>query len=776
MKWKARIATLAVAVLVPGGAWGADGQNPATASDAQPAVKESILFPNRTADYLEGSPLVARGQSPAGYGSSVIGRFGWWATSIDGDLTKIGEWQDLDRSPFWDIDGLASNGESTFDFFATGTDLETTQVGGHYYRPGLTTDVQYQRFLHRLDHDPLENFLGIFPSQPKFDAEEGALTNPGDLNRTFLSQDLNVGENYAIRVQELDVKFKGNFTENIKWRLNLWGMRKSGERQARAASHCFNGAVVDTGVVGGVTGPGIATDPAVPAGARACHVLSQRQRIDWLTTEIEPVLEGRFGPLTLEYSRVMRGFSQDDDLVTRNHTTNNVNRSIGGVGDGVLPVGGTAAGSVVAYAVVPENFTEIDRLKIGLDVSDNTGFYGLLFTGNNHNKNRETDRRYSGFDLRLTNHSIDGLSVTGYAKKLDERNQDAPFFALDGTEVVPSGQPDAGLNRLEHPWNRDRTSAGVKGRWRWFNSRRLAFTGSYDYTGVHRDFTDHETTHPDQVFTQEVTAYNTFKVGADMQWCSSLETKLYYTRQNIDNPIFAAHEPNGVTNSSLPDSVDLVDLQGTWYPSDNFLVSATFGIENRSQTSNRANFEEDNYPIIATAWYAPTSKWSVSGGYGYFSNWISQDITLGDQTDRWVDKGSYWRHYLDPATTRWDYGGTSQVVNVGTRYDYTRCLTLMGNVEWSRSRNSFVSPSADPYNLAGAGQSPDFPVTPDWSDLPGLSDVLVETTRFTAGVDYLLSDSFTCFFRYNFFDYEDKSVNRNSGTAHLFLAGLSGSY
>ena len=55
-----------------------------------------------------------------------------------------------------------------------------------------------------------------------------------------VTEDLNVGEDYAIRVQELDAKFQGRLTDNLKWRLNLWGQRKFGERQANAVAHCFN--------------------------------------------------------------------------------------------------------------------------------------------------------------------------------------------------------------------------------------------------------------------------------------------------------------------------------------------------------------------------------------------------------------------------------------------------------------------------------------------------------------------------------------------------------
>lgn len=774
MTWKHSLLAAATWLAVPCWVTGADWQDPAPLPEVQESDDEALTFSSH--DWFDPSSYDFIQCGSAQRRRDAVARFGWWGTDTDGDLTKVGEYQDLDPSAFWDVDVLTSNGSRTLDFFATGTDNEGTQAGAHYFTPGysgrgLSIDVEYDRYLRRLDHDPLDNFSNnLFPSQPVFDAVDGNLTNPGSLNRSFMSQDLNVGEDYAIRVQEFEAAFKGRVTDNIKWRLNLWGMRKQGERQAMAQSHCFDGTTVDTGTP---------TVPAVPAGARACHVLNQRQRIDWVTMEIEPVVEGRWGPLSVEYSRVMRGFTQDDDLVSRNHTTNNIERSIGAPGDGAVDLDPANAGTVVGYAFVPESMFEMDRLKIGLDITNCTDLYALLYRGNMHNDNRETDREISGFDVRLTDRSIAGLSVTAYAKKQFDESEDAPFVALDGTEVIPVGA-DAGTTRLEHPWDREKTSAGVKGRWRRFCGSPHALISGYDYTVLDRTHAEHTTEHTgpaDEEFlwTQPTTVYHTVHVGVNSRWNACFDTYVRYKRQWIRDPMFAAHEPNGVTNSGLPTDVDLVEVGGTWMPTYNFLLSAMVGIENRSHTSDIADFTEDDYPMVFTASYAPTCRWSLSGGYGYYTNWIDQDITIGDQTDRWSGSGASWRHYLDPETTRWSYVGRAQVVNVGTRYDWTDALTLTGSVEWVRGKNRFDSPSPDPYDLSPTG-TPGFPVTPDWSDLPDYSDVLVQTTRVSAGVDWQLTCSVTSYFRYIYFDYEDKSVDRNSGTAHMFLGGLAATY
>ena len=50
-------------------------------------------------------------------------------------------------------------------------------------------------------------------------------------------------------------------------------------------------------------------------------MVSKGQRVDWLTMDIEPVIAARLTDwLTIEYSRTMRSFDQDDQVVTNGFT------------------------------------------------------------------------------------------------------------------------------------------------------------------------------------------------------------------------------------------------------------------------------------------------------------------------------------------------------------------------------------------------------------------------------------------------------------------------
>ena len=251
--------------------------------------------------------LAALVPPPADSRDDIALRGGWWAVDSTGNPFKVNQFESTRSAPFWDVDQLYSTGTRTVDFSATGLDDETTAGRLYFFGPRHAAGVSYQRFLRRLDHDPLDNF------PPPASGDE------------IVHDDLNVGDDYAIRVQDLRTFFKGRLGKKVKYRVNLWMLRKKGDRQALATKH----AVGST------------------SNCTNCHTTSQTQEIDWLTAEIEPVLETRLGPVSIVYSRPMRMFSQSDQVV------------IAPFGDGhIYKFGGD-----YPYAVVPDNFTQIDRLR-----------------------------------------------------------------------------------------------------------------------------------------------------------------------------------------------------------------------------------------------------------------------------------------------------------------------------------------------------------------------------------------------------------------------------
>jgi hypothetical protein len=556
--------------------------------------------------------------------------------------------------------------------------------------------------------------------------------------------DLNVGEDYAIRVQELDARYQGRLTDNVKWRLNLWGQRKFGERQSNATAHCFN----------------VLADAPAGATGNVCHVLSQRQSIDWLTMEIQPAVEAKFDNVAVEYSRTMRAFEEDDQSVFRQYTRF----------DFQLPAASGFLGPDYEYALVPESFTQIDRLKISAQLNDANQFYANLYIGDTENKFRDMHRDYDGYDLRLINRALDDTTITFYTSRYDETNQFPPFF-LVGPPFAPPEPPTPSLEErfIRHPIDYRRTRAGVKGTWQPFGDRGprcsnyglwdgTTLASGYEYYQLERDFVTWNVS--PVPFTQPNTRSHQIEFGPSTKWSRSFDTFTRYKVRFIDDPLIGVSEraeddPPGVQgtfNTNQPEQEHIGEIGGTWAPTVNFMTTAQFNVVNRRHRSEFANFTEDDYPIVVTAWFAPTHRLSFTTGYSFYSNWIDQDITLG------ANRG-------DPneiETTRWDYAGENHLVSLGANYAWSAKVRLIGGYEFNRGSNTFNIP-VSPHVANGV----------DWTTVEQVADVIVETHRVTAGVDWLPYCDMNVYLRYILFDYGDISADLTSGTAHMVLAGAT---
>ena len=335
----------------------------------------------------------------------------------------------------------------------------------------------------------------------------------------------------------------------------------------------------------------------------------------------------------------MRAFDNNDELATRRYTA---------TGHTGWPV----VGQDVPYSTVSENFTQIDRVKLGADLNETNKLYGFMYVGDTHNDFRDTTRFFNGLDFRWTNRDIDGLLITGYGKRNNESGELPTTFPE--APLVQGGDTVADYH---HPLNYEKSAAGLKGQWRpwasgWPAARGLAFTGGYEYNRIDRKFADYEfddgryTPADTFIFEQPGTDIHLFHVGTSMRWSCALETYARYKHYNLEDPIYGFRATSGDINTNQPNQEEVVELGFTWTPTDTFLVTATFGIDNRWHHSLHDNpsrayttfltnpretdFDETSYPITVSAWYALNSKWSLTGGYASYTNWIDQLITLGD--------------------------------------------------------------------------------------------------------------------------------------------------
>ncbi len=225
-------------------------------------------------DKLHGDESGAKGG--AEYNSSVGYK---WTTYLGGNLE------------------LSKNG---FDFSADALyrDVDDQDYKGAVsLRRILIYKADYSRFLHRLDHDYMENLQAhIFPPASTGWSNWGKSPDLADIpggktvgTANVYHTDLAPEDMFEIAHSQLQHGVKFNIPElpNVKLSFNHRLEERKGERQAMTNSKCLS-----------------------------CHIVSRAQKVDETTNDINPKLSLTLGTLSLEFSYMHREFNADNEDLT----------------------------------------------------------------------------------------------------------------------------------------------------------------------------------------------------------------------------------------------------------------------------------------------------------------------------------------------------------------------------------------------------------------------------------------------------------------------------
>ena len=154
----------------------------------------------------------------------------------------------------------------------------------------------------------------------------------------------------------------------------------------------------------------------------------------------------------------------------------------------------------------------------------------------------------------------------------------------------------------------------------------------------------------------------------------------------------------------------------------------------------------------------------MTAGYAIYSNFVGQTITLADQNLQRPTGGMAQSRL--PAF--WSYGGQSQVITLGGRYQASERVRFTGKFEYVYGHD-LINNSAIEVNTTKSGTGSPLLTT----DLGSFSEVQNRTTRLTLGMDWTLRPRLVVFGRYEFDEFLDQEPGYQSGTAQGILGGLS---
>lgn len=765
-------------------------------------------------------------------------RVGGWAVHQTGSPTKVDEYQSGNSSPFFDIEGIMSNGDRSLDLSVIQTDDVDQNMRAHYYGgPQLEANVIWEQFPHQLDQSYYPGWNYLDQNNTVGPLKGG--TPPQTPQNIVLYTRNNLapsGQDYAIDVQEFKANFKGNLTDNLTWRVDVFGIDKEGDRQVNEFQHCSSYAA------NGSTGPnGTPLTAANTANVtNQCHVVSQAQHIDWETDEATVSLHMKLGcDSALEYQHLARQFTANDQDVYFPYGTGVGSYSVNTHYTSTVP-GNPLLATSAGYAIVPDTETQIDRLKFTTAIGACTDAYLLGYAGYNEDQMRDTYRNFQGTDLRITNKSLDTLTVTAYGKYYHEDTTN-PTFTLSqnlGTAAAPYAPQndyyqDPTLNYFSTPGtgaastyigpeiNRQLTAFGIDGRWcpcpdscSIFASR-LAIVSGYEYSSLERQnamyFLNAQPAgqsgqfYSNNVFTQPDTDQNTWTLGVENRWTCNFNTFLRYKYIQTDYPLYGVTNNVGyeyayALNSNMPTQENRVELGGTWTPTDCLMINGTIYVENayNNAFNNAPGFTpwtSNSVPFTFSAWWRPVCDWSFNFGASEMDSWINQSVNLSNLSPSAVPvtvvgppaNGPLYGPVLN---LPWKYVSTADVLTLGFRYQATCKLSFTGLFEYVRGTDeNFATynpasekPGTPPATWAYYGY-PGTPVTvvngavvPNTAvNIGQYSLVKMNSYRLELGADYRLSQNVTTFARFDYYDYED-DTGLDSGQQNMFMVGASAKF
>jgi hypothetical protein len=670
--------------------------------------------------------------------SGVTLGFGGWGVISRGNPWVIGQWQSTDSSPFWDVDGLWTNGTRTLNYSATGTDNESTRAKAQLYGPNSQGFVDFNRFPHAQEHQNFNNMAAsaLIPG-----------TGPGS-GQPVISQDLNKGENYVMRVDQFEAQYKHNLlglpNKDDSWltaRVNIWDQREFGDRQSNNTVHCFT---------------------AQAGQQRSCHVLSTMQGIDWNTFEVTPTLEAKYGRVSIEYSHTLRAFSVSDQELIGQYTDGGAN-----ILSGNFP-----------FAVVPESLFNMDKIKMSIELNDHNCIYAYGYFGTVENQDRDVTRDMGGVDLRWTNTAFKGLNLTGYFKNYNQSAERPATLLPDETQGLSPGAAQAGIR---DPIGFNRYTMGEKFSWRpWAGHSdsllgRLSITGGYEFDHLIRVNENwSEPLFPPSVAAttpilfQPNTDTHSFHIGLQTPWSEELHTYLRYKAAFIKDDLVGFRVTNGAVNSSLPDNRHLIEFGADWFPNQCYggSLHQTIDLSSRrggplpvgapnpiivgTVPGDILNFGENSYDTALVTWYRPTEALTLTANADYFSNWVKQAITIGD--DYFLPGDPL--PLFSPLTSPWSYGGTAVEFGFGANYQVSRNVRLTADYDITIGKDIITNSGGFP-------------------GLGAFSAVRNVTQEVRAGIDWKPRERVIVYLRYEFVNFDDRVDSSNSGSLNMFLVGMN---
>ena len=535
---------------------------------------------------------------PAGSSSTKpegIFTIGAVANDLTGEITRVGEYEAFPKAgatlnaQLW-----GQNGTLAYDLFANyGGDARDQQYGARLVGPRIKANFSFDRFLHRLDHDPL-SYVGASIATFVVRADDWDPTAKYATTNGIWKADVDIAA-----------------TKNIHFFASHRVQMQDGAHQVMATSHCAN-----------------------------CHINAFTRKIDQTTQELAAGARVNAGRFTADYTFEHRTFQENAPGLT--YTYDNavhpqtladvfLNRVSYDDGNGALPIDR-----------IPKFTKQTNTIRAAYALPGDGAISGNFTQSSSKNDTQGFGADYVGASGRVTFPLGKQALVKAYFRKY-EIDVDSVFVDV-GEPAAPAG-PAAGLTYAQaYPaiGTLDYTTESTAARTPTEVALELSFRPS-KHSSVNVGYMYEQVNRPE--FMVEKTVTNRFKASAFLRPSKALSLRARFDQSNISDPFanlngakpailqpgptpggvpfpglqyFQMYDARTVDLSGMPTRTTLVEGAMTWSPGSRASLSAHYRYRTmKNDTLTGASWDHQLHMPGVDLWIAPSDRFVLSAGWGY---------------------------------------------------------------------------------------------------------------------------------------------------------------
>jgi hypothetical protein len=541
--------------------------------------------------------VLAQAPQPKTEGIATVGAL---AGSNDGNQNRLNEYEVAKDGtlPQFGAQVWGNNGTFKYELLAShGGDNRDQKYGAYLSAAGgrLKASVAFDRFLHRLDHDPLD-YMGA-----------------GIGNFVVRSTDHDPGTEYSTTNGLLNTDVSFAATKNVELFVSHKMVLRDGVHQGLTMSHCAN-----------------------------CHVESYGRTLDQTTNTLAAGARFNAGRLTADYTYENRSFEENAPTPTKVfdnaiHPVTLADIFLSRVqyddGSGPLP-----------FALFPKFTKQTNTVRAAYALPGDGAVSGNVTHSSSFNDHSGFGSDFTGGHARVTI----PLGKRAYLKGLFRKYEiETESVFVDVVELTAPAGPAAGLTYAQQypamlPLDYYTESAGSRSptemalELAFRPGKRSSVNLGYEYEEITRE-----------TFHVEKTTTSTFRAAAYWRPDKTLSLRGRYEQAMISDPFaninaakpaalqlvptpgglpfgpqslqyFEMYNSRMANLSGLPTDTIFLEGTATWSPSQMFTVSAHYRYrDQKNDELNYSTWGHDLHMPGVEVYVAPSPRFTMAAGWGY---------------------------------------------------------------------------------------------------------------------------------------------------------------